>query len=301
MKQYNVGVIGATDEWSASAFVTLLAGASSLVPPDRGGRQCAQRGQNLRGGGRQPLADADADAGETPRKLIVQDAAQVEKIAAQVDFVFCAVNMKKRGDQGIGGSLCQGGMPGRPPTTARIALRLMSPMVVPEINADHIEIIPAPAQAPGHPARFYRRQVQLQPAELCTRAASPARVRHHTDVLVCTYQAISGAGKTFETFPEIVDNVIPYIGGEEEKSEQEPPEAVGPHRGPTQHRFRRQPPALPHSACGCRCPTAIWARSLCALPRKPSQEEILQAWKDFRGPAQELELPSAPKQFPALF
>ena len=99
------------------------------------------------------------------------------------------------------------------------------------------------APPPGHQTGLYRGQVQLLAAELCSGAASPDREFGVTKVLACTYQAISGAGKTFETWPEMVDNVIPFIGGEEEKSEQEPLKIWGTS-GPTARSSRRT--ALDH-------------------------------------------------------
>ena len=113
--------------------------------------------------------------------------------------------------------------------------------------------------------------------------------------MVCTYQAISGAGKTFETFPEILDNVIPYIGGEEEKSEKEPLKLWG-------HIENGQivPATRPSFTAQClRVPVSDGhtAAVFVSFDKKPTKEQILEKWANFRGPAQELELPSAPKQF----
>ena len=126
-------------------------------------------------------------------------------------------------------------------------------------------------------------------------ALHPLRKYGITDVLVCTYQAISGAGKTFDTFPDILDNVIPYIGGEEEKSEQEPLKLWGRIEND-----KIVPATAPRFTAQClRVPVsdghmgAVFVR----FENKPSKEEILQAWKEFHGPAQDLNLPSAPKQF----
>ena len=113
--------------------------------------------------------------------------------------------------------------------------------------------------------------------------------------LVCTYQAISGAGKTFATWPEMVDNVIPYIGGEEEKSEQEPLKIWGKIEN-----GEIVPAAFPAFTAQClRVPVSNghFAAVYCSFDNKPSKEEIIETWKAFRGRPQELELPSAPKQF----
>ncbi|MBR3290498.1 MAG: aspartate-semialdehyde dehydrogenase, partial [Clostridia bacterium] len=116
-----------------------------------------------------------------------------------------------------------------------------------------------------------------------------------TEALVCTYQAISGAGKTFERWPEMVDNVIPYIGGEEEKSEQEPLKIWGKVEGDV-----IVPASSPAFTAQClRVPVSDghFAAVYCRFADKPSREEILQAWAEFKGRPQELNLPSAPKQF----
>ena len=115
------------------------------------------------------------------------------------------------------------------------------------------------------------------------------------EVAVCTYQAISGAGKTFETMPEILDNVIPYIGGEEEKSEKEPLKIWGEIRG-----SEIVPAAAPKITAQClRVPVSDGHTAACFVrfAKKPSREEILKAWKEFSGEPQRLALPSAPKQF----
>ena len=125
----------------------------------------------------------------------------------------------------------------------------------------------------------------------CTRCASTAS----PNALVCTYQAISGAGKTFETFPDIVDNVIPYIGGEEEKSEQEPLKLWGHIEGD-----RIVPADGPSFTAQClRVPVSDghMGAVFVSFENTPSKEQILKDWAEFHGPAQDLALPSAPKQF----
>ena len=159
------------------------------------------------------------------------------------------------------------------------------PMIIPEINADHAEIIHGTAQAPRHKARFHRGQVQLLDPVLCSGSA-PLLMNVWTDraFLVCTYQAISGAGKTFETWPEMVDNVIPYIGGEEEKSEQEPMKIWGHIEGdqivtgdcPGHHR------AVP---ARCLSPTVTWLRHSVKFKNKPSMEVMIERWNQLQGAA----------------
>ena len=168
------------------------------------------------------------------------------------------------------------------------------PLVVPEINADHIDIIPAQRKRLGTKRGFVAVKSNCS-LQSYVPALHPLRKYGISDVLVCTYQAISGAGKTFETFPDILDNVIPYIGGEEEKSEQEPLKLWGRIEGDKivsaeSPRFTAQCLRVPVSDGHMG---AVFVR----FENKPSKEEILQAWKEFHGPAQDLELPSAPKQF----
>ena len=230
---------------------------------------------------------------ECAKKLTVLDASHVEEVAAQVDFVFCAVNMKKEDIKALEEAYAKAECP---VVSNNSAHRFTPdvPMVVPEINADHIEIIPAQRKRLGTKRGFIAVKSNCS-LQSYVPALHPLRGYGITDVLVCTYQAISGAGKTFETFPEIVDNVIPYIGGEEEKSEQEPLKLWGRVEG--DHIVNADAPRI--TAQCLRVPVAdghmgaVFVR----FANKPTQEEIRSAWAAFRGPAQELDLPSAPKQF----
>ena len=113
--------------------------------------------------------------------------------------------------------------------------------------------------------------------------------------LVCTYQAISGAGKTFDRMPEIIDNVIPYIGGEEEKSEREPLKLWGHIEG--DHIVNAEKPVITAQCFRVPVSDGHTAAVFVSFDKKPTKEQMLEAWANFRGPAQELNLPSAPKQF----
>ena len=169
-------------------------------------------------------------------------------------------------------------------------------MVVPEINADHIRIIDSQRKRLGTKRGFIAVKSNCS-LQSYVPALHPLRKYGLEKALVCTYQAISGAGKTFERWPEMVDNCIPYIGGEEEKSEQEPMKVWGRVEGGkivkaggpdiTAQCFR--------VACldGHMAAVFMKFREGCA----PTMEQIKADWAAFRGPAQELELPSAPKQF----
>ena len=226
--------------------------------------------------------------------MIVKDAtADVEEIASMVDFVFCAVDMKKDEIKALEERYAKAECPVVSNNSAHRGTPDV-PMIVPELNADHVKVIPAQRKRLGTKRGFIavKSNCSLQSYVPALFPLSKFGVK---DVLVCTYQAISGAGKTFDTWPEMVDNVIPYIGGEEEKSEQEPLKIWGKVEGDkivnaASPRFTAQCLRVPVSNGHMG---AVFVR----FENKPSKEEILETWKNFKGRAQELELPSAPKQF----
>ena len=226
-------------------------------------------------------------------QMIVQDASRVEEIAAQVDFVFCAVNMPKdeirRLEEAYAKAEC-------PVVSNNSANRFTPdvPMVIPELNPEHLAVIPAQRRRLGTQRGFIAVKSNCS-LQSYVPALLPLSRFGVTKALVCTYQAISGAGKTFATWPEMVDNMIPYIGGEEEKSEQEPLKIWGRVEGD-----RIVPAASPAFTAQClRVPVSDghFAAVYCSFAQKPQKEEILEIWRSFRGEPQELELPSAPKQF----
>ena len=168
------------------------------------------------------------------------------------------------------------------------------PMVIPEVNPEHLEVIPAQQARLGTKRGFVAVKSNCS-IQSYAPALHPLRPYGIERVLVCTYQAISGAGKTFETWPEMVDNVIPYIGGEEEKSEKEPLKVWG-----TVENGEIVPALSPSITAQClRVPVSDGhtAAVFVSFQQKPTEEEIKAAWQNFRGRAQELDLPSAPKQF----
>ena len=236
----------------------------------------------------------DVEIPENVRDMIVMDATgDVEKIASMVDFVFCAVDMKKDEIKALEERYAKAECPVVSNNSAHRHTPDV-PMVIPELNAEHIGIIPAQRKRLGTKRGFIavKSNCSLQSYVPALYPLSSFGVQ---DVLVCTYQAISGAGKTFENGPEMVDSVIPYIGGEEEKSEQEPLKIWGKIAGDVV-----KPAASPNFTAQClRVPVsnghmgAVFVR----FQNKPSKEEILSVWKNFKGRAQELVLPSAPKQF----
>ena len=290
MKQYNVGVIGATG-MVGQRFVTLLENhpwfhLTTVAASARSAGKTYEEAVGNRWLMQTPMP-------ECAKKLVVLDASHVEEVASQVDYVLCAVNMKKEEIKALEEAYAKAECP---VVSNNSAHRFTPdvPMVVPEINADHIEIIPAQRKRLGTKRGFIAVKSNCS-LQSYVPALHPLRSYGITDVLVCTYQAISGAGKTFETFPDILDNVIPYIGGEEEKSEQEPLKLWGKIEGDQivsadSPRFTAQCLRVPVSDGHMG---AVFVR----FENKPTQEEILKAWKEFHGPAQDLNLPSAPKQF----
>ena len=235
------------------------------------------------------------DIPESEGNLVVMDAeADAEKIASMVDFVFCAVNMKKDEIKALEEKYAKLECPVVSNNSAHRWTPDV-PMVVPEINADHIRIIDAQRKRLGTKRGFIAVKSNCSLQSYVPALHPLMKDYGVTKCLVCTYQAISGAGKTFETFPDILDNVIPYIGGEEEKSEQEPLKLWGHIDGD-----KIVPATAPSITAQClRVPVSDghMGAVFVSFDKKPTKEEILKTWKEFHGPAQDLDLPSAPKQF----
>ena len=227
--------------------------------------------------------------------LVVMDAeADAEAIAEQVDFVFCAVNMKKDEIKALEERYAKLECPVVSNNSAHRGTPDV-PMVVPEINPDHIKIIDAQRRRLGTKRGFIAVKSNCS-LQSYVPALHPLMKYGIDRALVCTYQAISGAGKTFETWPEMLDNVIPYIGGEEEKSELEPMKLWGHIEGNVI--VNATEPAI--TAQCLRVPCSDGHMAACFMKfkgEKPSIDEIKDCWKNFSGRAQELNLPSAPKQF----
>ena len=170
------------------------------------------------------------------------------------------------------------------------------PMVVPEINADHLAVIEAQRKRLGTRRGFIAVKSNCS-LQSYVPALHPLKKYGLDKILVCTYQAISGAGKTFQRWPEMVDNCIPYIGGEEEKSEQEPLKLWG--RVEDGKIVRADGPSITAQCFRVACQDGHMAAVFMKFAdgKAPSMEQIKADWAAFRGVPQELELPSAPKQF----
>ena len=235
---------------------------------------------------------------QSVRDMVLYDATvDVEKIAEQVDFVFCAVDMKKDEIKALEERYAKAECPVVSNNSAHRHTPDV-PMVIPEINPQHLEIIPAQRERLGTKRGFVavKSNCSLQsylPALAVINSKYPI-----DRAIVTTYQAISGAGKTFETWPEMVDNLIPYIGGEEMKSEVEPNKILGKIEGgeivPSDElqiecQTYRVPVSDGHTA-------AIFFSFKDGVS-KPSVQEIEDMWRAFKGEPQTLELPHAPKQF----
>ena len=291
MKEYKVGVVGATG-MVGQRFVSLLENhpwfrLAALAASPRSAGKTYEEAVGARWAMPTPMP------GEA-KKMVVMDAADVAAVAAKVDFVFCAVDMKKDEIKALEEAYAKAECP---VVSNNSAHRFTPdvPMVVPEINAEHIEVISAQRARLGTKRGFIAVKSNCSLQSYVPALHPLMRDYGVSKCLVCTYQAISGAGKTFETWPEMVDNCIPYIGGEEEKSEQEPLKIWGKVEdgkivNATSPRFTAQCLRVPVSNGHMG---AVFVR----FENKPSKEEILETWKNFKGRAQELELPSAPKQF----
>ncbi len=292
MKKYNVGVIGATG-MVGQRFMTILENhpwfdVKVLAASSRSAGKTYKDAIGDKWCMANPIPAAMAD-------MIVMDADNdVEKIGQLVDFVFCAVNLDKDATKAIEEKYAKAEIPVVSNNSANRHTPDV-PMVVPELNADHIKVIESQRKRLGTKRGFIAVKSNCS-LQSYVPALYPLDAKYGVeDVLVCTYQAISGAGKTFETWPEMLDNVIPFIGGEEEKSEQEPLKIWGTIEGD-----EIVPASKPHFTAQClRVPVSDghMAAVFVRFKNKPSKDEILATWKEFKGRAQELELPSAPKQF----
>ena len=229
--------------------------------------------------------------------LTVVDASNIEQVASQCDFVFSAVDMDKAATAKLEDDYARAETPVISNNSAH-RWTADVPMMIPEINADHASVIEAQRKRYGTKRGF----VAVKPncsIQSCVPAIHPLRAFGPTKIAVCTYQAISGAGKTFESWPEMVDNVIPFIKGEEEKSEQEPLKIWG--KLEDGKIVTATTPVITAQCLRVPVSDGHMAAVFVAFETKPSKEQILSAWKEFRGRPQQLSLPSAPSPFLQYF
>ena len=293
MKEYKVGIIGGTG-MVGQRFITLMEHHPWF--------RLTVIAASARSAGK-PYGEAAEKRWVMPtpipacaKDLVVLDAvADAEKIASLVDFCFCAVDMPKDEIRSL------------EERYARLECPIVSnnsahrwtddvPMVVPEINADHIAVIDAQRKRLGTKRGFIAVKSNCS-LQSYVPALHPLKKYGLEQALVCTYQAISGAGKTFARWPEMVDNCIPFIGGEEEKSEQEPLKLWG-HIEDGKI-VKADGPSITAQCFRVACQDGHMAAVFMKFQDgcKPSMDQIKADWAAFRGPAQELDLPSAPKQF----
>ena len=235
----------------------------------------------------------DTPMPEAVKNIIVKNVNEVEKVAAEVDFVFSAVDMTKEEIRAIEDAYAK---TETPVVSNNSAHRWTPdvPMIIPEINPEHTEVIEAQKKRLGTTKGF----VAVKP-NCSIQSYAPVlyawREFEPYEVIATTYQAISGAGKTFKEWPEMVENIIPYIGGEEEKSEKEPLRIYGKVEN-----GQIVPASEPKISCQCiRVPVlnGHTAAVFVKFRKKPSKEQLLEKLAAFKGVPQELDLPFAPKQF----
>lgn len=290
-EKYNVGIIGATG-MVGQRFATLLENhpwfhVVALAASPRSAGKTYKEAVGSRWLMDTPMPKSMED-------IVIMDAtADVDKIASMVDFVFCAVDMKKDEIKALEERYAKAECPVMSNNSAN-RFTPDVPMIIPEVNADHAAIIDAQKKRLGTKRGFISVKSNCS-IQSYVPALSPLRKFGIKNILACTYQAISGAGKTFETWPEMVDNLIPYIGGEEEKSEKEPMKVWGSVQG--DEIVSAAEPVI--SAQCLRVPVSDGhtAAAFVKFKNKPTKEQILEAWANYSGRAQELNLPSAPKQF----
>lgn len=292
MKQYNVGIIGATG-MVGQRFATILENhpwfnVTVLAASSR------SAGKTYKDAVKKWMINT-ADMPKSMENMIVMDAEKdIEEIGKKVDFVFCAVSLSKDETRALEDQYAKAEIPVVSNNSAHRHTPDV-PMVVPELNPEHIQIIDAQRKRLGTKRGFVAVKSNCS-LQSYVPPLFPLHEKYGVeDVLVCTYQAISGAGKTFDTWPEILDNVIPYIGGEEEKSEKEPLKIWGKIEGD-----EIVPATEPHFTAQClRVPVSDghMAAVFVRFKNKPSKEDMLKAWETYSAKPQELLLPSAPKQF----
>ena len=292
MKNYNVGIIGATG-MVGQRFALLLAdhpwfNVTCLAASSRSAGKSYTEAVGNRWAMTAPMP-------ENLKDMNVYDAvADIDTIVSKVDFVFCAVDMKKDEIKALEELYAKHECP---VVSNNSAHRFTAdvPMVIPELNPEHLEVIESQRKRLGTKRGFVAVKSNCS-LQSYVPALFPLDKEFGVEkCLVCTYQAISGAGKTFERWPEMVDNVIPYIGGEEEKSEKEPLKIWGKVSGgeiklADSPKFTAQCLRVPVS-------DGHMAAVFVSFKNKPSKEQILKVWENFAGVPQELELPHAPKKF----
>ena len=294
MQKLRVGIIGATG-MVGQRFIMLLNEhpyfeITALVASPRSAGQ--KYGKAVLG--RWKMTDA------CPERILnmeILSSDEVEKVGQLVDFVFCAVSMSKDETKALEERYAKAEIPVVSNNSANRWTPDV-PMVIPEINDSHLQVIEDQRKRLGTKRGF----IAVKPncsIQSYVPLLTPLMKYGIKEVVATTYQAISGAGKTFNEWPEMVDNLIPFIGGEEEKSEKEPLRVWG-----SVENGQIVPATSPVITTQClRVPVTDGhtAAVFVKFENKPSKEEILEAWKNYQGKPQILGLPSAPQQFITYF
>ena len=295
MKNYKVGIIGATG-MVGQRLITLLANhpwfnIEVLAASEKSAGKVYKEAVS----GRWAMK---TEIPESVKEMIVLDAEKdAEGIASVVDFVFCAINMDKAKTKELEEKYAKLECPVMSNNSANRGVSDV-PMIIPEINPEHMEVVAAQKQRLGTKRGFISVKSNCS-IQSYVPALHPLMKFGITKVLACTYQAISGAGKNFERWPEMVDNLIPYIGGEEEKSENEPLKIWG--KVENGKIINAVSPAITTQCLRVPVSDGHTAAVFVSFENKPSIEEIKKCWKEYVGEPQLLKLPSAPEHFLTYF
>lgn len=291
MKQYRVAIVGATG-MVGQRFASLLENhpwftVTALAASARSAGKTYEEAAGKRWAMKTPMPQALKNA------TVLDATEDAGKIAGMADFIFCAVDMKKDEIRALEERYAKLECPVMSNNSAHRKTPDV-PMIIPEVNPQHAEIIPAQRKRLGTKRGFIAVKSNCS-IQSYVPALHPLRAFGVKSVLACTYQAISGAGKTFDSWPEMVDNLIPYIGGEEEKSEQEPLKVWGEVRNGAI--ADATSPVITTQCLRVPVTDGHTAAVFVSFEKKPEPQEILAAWERFKGVPQELALPTAPKQF----
>lgn len=296
MNKLRAAVIGATG-MVGQRFITLLSGhpwfqiSVLAASPNSAGLQYKDAVA-----GRWAM---DREMPEEVREMTVLNAADIKAVAKEADLVFSAVSLSKEETRALEEAYAKAELPVISNNSACRGLDDV-PMLIPEINADHLKVIEAQKKRLGTRRGF----IAVKPncsIQSYVPALTPLMSFGLEEVMVCTYQAVSGAGRTLESWPEMADNIIPYIGGEEEKSEKEPLKIWGQLSDSMDSVIPAAKPVISAQCLRVPASNGHMAAVSVKLHEKPSREEIISRWKAFESLPQTLGLPSAPKPFIRYF
>ncbi len=295
MEKLKVGIVGATG-MVGQRFVLLLSEhpyfeiSALIAGPRSAGKSYSEATE-----GRWKMT---VPCPEKVKDMTIISSDEIDTVKGLVDFVFCAVNMSKDETRALEERYAKAEIPVVSNNSANRWTPDV-PMVIPEINDGHLAVIESQKKRLGTKHGFIAVKPNCSIQSYVGALTPLHRMFGIKEVVATTYQAISGAGKTFNEWPEMIDNLIPFIGGEEEKSEKEPLRVWGevkdgvvvPATEPViTTQCLRVPVSDGHTA-------AVFVKFV----NKPTKEQILDAWKNFKGKPQTLGLPSAPEQFITYF